>query len=438
MWNPKDNMSLCAYWTAFDGVNLSGNNVVSLTDLSGSGNDLTAINNPQIVANGINGVQSIRFNGTNRLERILPINGITDLNNRSGWIVFKIEDINGVGYHNVFLLGGASYTSSGSNFMQLYNTNNSPIFYQNYTTNTLDASINLPQTQAHYCIFNKSNGANANFDGSVTNTVGVQTINNNGLFVGQWNSKGAKMLFCEMAILNNEISEADKVNLENYFAIKYGIKKNIEVINSGVNGNNTQDIINRLPQINEHNAQYAFVQCLVNNFRHPDISKRRTPQQSKVELTTIIESLKTNGTIPIIISMLPIEPIESDYVCSMFNEPIGCDIEALGNQYRSVMMEVCVEQNIDYIDAYSKFLAVNQPRYAYDSFMENIFNSGSSDGVHLRPLGAKFEAGLLFAYINEKQINATKYIYVGDSTVFCDGLPIEQKTSTILQKLLNA
>jgi len=57
--------------------------------------------------------------------------------------------------------------------------------------------------------------------------------------------------------------------------------------------------------------------------------------------------------------------------------------------------------------------------------------------VHLKPLGAKFEAGLLFAYINEKQINATKYIYVGDSTVFCDGLPIEQKTNTILQKLLN-
>lgn len=146
MWNPKDNMSLCAYWTAFDGVNLSGNNVVSLTDLSGSGNDLTAINNPQIVANGINGVQSIRFNGTNRLERILPINGITDLNNRSGWIVFKIEDINGVGYHNVFLLGGASYTSSGSNFMQLYNTNNSPIFYQNYTSNTLTGSILLSTT----------------------------------------------------------------------------------------------------------------------------------------------------------------------------------------------------------------------------------------------------------------------------------------------------
>jgi len=247
MWNPKENMSLTAYWTAFDGVNLSGNNVISLTDLSGNGNDLTAINNPQIVPNGINGVQSIRFNGTNRLERLLPINGITDLNNRSGWIVFKIEDVNGVGYHNIFLLGGASYTSAGSNFMQLYNTNNSPVFYQNYTTNTLDASINLPQTQAHYCVFNKSNGAIVNFDGSVTNTVGVQTINNNGLFVGQWNSKGAKMLFCEMAILNNEISESDKVNLENYFAIKYGIKKNIEVINSGVNGNNTQDIINRLP-----------------------------------------------------------------------------------------------------------------------------------------------------------------------------------------------
>ena len=104
MWNPKENMVLNAYYNANDGVVLNGNTVLSLNDLSGNGNHLTAVGSPQIVANGINGNPSIRFNGTNRLERTSLISGITDLNNRSGWIVFKLEDINGVGYHNIFLL----------------------------------------------------------------------------------------------------------------------------------------------------------------------------------------------------------------------------------------------------------------------------------------------------------------------------------------------
>jgi len=440
MWTPKNNLPMNAYYTSFEGVNLSGSSVVSLNDLTGNGNHLTAVGNPQIIANGINGVQSIRFNGSNRLERTSPISGITDLSKRTGFIVFKIEDANGVVYHNVFILGATSYTVAGSSFQQLYSNNGVNQFINNYGVNTLDITVSALQLKSHYCIFGKDTDSTINIDGTFGNGNGVQSINNNGLFIGQWNGRGAKMLFCEMGILDgvvNTISQADKNNLENYFFEKYGIKKTIEVINSGVGGNNTQDIINRLPQINQHNAEYAFVQCLVNNFRHPDISKRRTPAQSKIELTTIIESLKANGTTPIMVSMLPIEPIESDYVCAMFSEPSGCDIEALGNLYRDVMMEVCVEQNIDYLDAYSKFLAVNQPRYAYDSFMENVFNSASTDGVHLRPLGAKFEAVLLFAYINEKQLNATKYIYVGDSTVFCDGLPIEQKTSTILQTYLN-
>jgi len=437
MWNPKDNMSLCAYWTAFDGLNLSGNNVIGLIDLSGNGNDLTAINNPQIVANGINGVQSIRFNGTNRLERLLPINGISDLSKRTGWIVFKIEDVNGVGYHNIFLIGANNYTTAGTNFVQLYSLNNSNPFLNNYSNNTLDLTLSLNQLDAHFCLFEKGSNSFLNMDGSIVNSnPSTQNINNNSVFIGQWNGKGAKMLFCEMGITET-ISSTDKENLTVYLFDKYGIKQNIEVINSGVSGNNSLDVINRLPSINAYMAKLAFLTIGTNCFRHPDIGKRLTVAQYKANLTTIVQSLKANGTDVILTSMFPIEPTESDYICSFFNQNSGCDTVALANQYRDAMMEVSVEQDVDYFDIYSKFLALNQPRYTYDSFMENIFNSSSADGVHLTAKGAEFVARLRFGYLNEKQYKHPKIIDIGDSTIFCDGLPIEKKSSTILQKLLN-
>jgi len=424
-WNPKDNMSLNMYVRAWDGITSTNGVVNSLNDLTGNGNNLTAVGNPTIVTNGIGGLQSIRFSGTNRLELLNSISGITDLSKRAGWIVYKIEEPNGFTYHNIFLLGGASYTDAGTNFLHLYNTNATNDFILNLSTNTLDALVNNQQLVSNYAIFEKSATSKLNVSGIIKTGTGSQNINNNNLFIGQWNLRGAKMLFSEMAILDNNtnvISASDLSNLETYFLNTYGISKKPKVINAGVSGNNTTDVINRLPAINANDCELAVVMIGTNDWRHPTASQRRTPSQYKNNLTSIVQSLKNAGSQVLLLNFPPVLEEEQNQACSYFCLACDCDVDSTSIAIREKILEVATEQNVLYYDLKQEFVNVSQPTNLSTSYMQCMANVNRKDGVHPTSVGADFIATKIKNYLTLNNLNFNSYIFIGDSITFGDGL----------------
>ena len=90
------------------GVATQGNQVTGWIDNSLLGNDLIASGNPLLIADGLNGQPTIRFDGDDdRLERTTDLNGLP--NGNSDRTIFMVAKYNGNGY------GGFTYGQPSNN-----------------------------------------------------------------------------------------------------------------------------------------------------------------------------------------------------------------------------------------------------------------------------------------------------------------------------------
>lgn len=177
-----------------------------------------------------------------------------------------------------------------------------------------------------------------------------------------------------------------------------------------------------MTDINNVHAGLAIIQVGFNDWRHPTSGNRRTPAQYKANLLTIVQSLKANGSDVLILNMHPILPQESDYVCPYFGLSSGCDSDATGNAFRDKILEVVTAESIHYVDTHSAFVTAGQPAYNAGSYLENVFNSASIDGLHPRPNGADFIAQLIVDYMDANSMFYSKIVCLGDSVIYGDGL----------------
>lgn len=428
--------NLAGYWRASDGV-FSGTDVTSLTDLSGNGNSLIPVGTgaPQTVASGINGRPSIRFDGANGLQFTGALAGISDLSKRAGWIVFKLEDANGVVYHSVVIQGANSYTSTGTNTtMHLYNLNGTNNFNFNFGSGS--ASLHRVHSDAqlasHSFLFIKNtNDCSTYLDGETTGITnsGTQNVQNQGIYIGVWNGRGAKMLFAEFGLINNDtntLSVAQIATLNAYFKAKYNIKPPVVVHNEGVGGNTTADVIARLSSINAHNAPLVDILIGVNDWRVPVAASRLTPAQYQTNLTTIVQSLKANGSQVVIKSIPPILQSESDYVCAQAGQSTGCTVNPLGDPYRTAAQAVATAENVFFHDLNQEFITAGQPTTDASSYVQHagpsVPSDGNADGVHLSNAGAQFVAQKSFEFYQANNIDPSSVVCVGDSNTYGDGL----------------
>ena len=426
-------LNLVCYIRSWQGVTLSGATVTGLTDLSGNGNDFLTTGSPQIVASGINGVQSIRFNGGNRAYRQLAMIGLSNTAKRAGWIVFKLENVAGTTYHSIVLMGAESYLLTGLASEQIYSPNSTFNFIHNFNTTSLNSTSVYDQLSSAFAIFTKNAAdSSLDFNNVISTGTGTQNIDNRGVYIGQWNGRGAKMLFCEYGLIDNDtnvLSALDLFNLKRYFKAKYNINPLVSIINSGIGGNNTSDVIARLSTINGYNADLAILMIGTNDWRHPTLSQRKTPTEYQTNLTTIIQSLKAAGSQVLVMSFPPILNAEADYVCPFYGLPSGCDADATGDQFRVKVPLVATAENVHYLDMWQEWENISQPTTLASSYSENVANSGTADGVHPRPNGALFIAQVVNNYLIANSLNPTSIVCVGDSITAGDGL-VGVNTST--------
>ena len=99
---------LVLHLNADAGVSTDGDLVTGWSDLSGSGNDLTAAGDPRLMTGSLNGHNTVRLDGAgDKLERVLSADDLPD--NNEDRSVFVVAKYNSVGY------GGFSYGKSNTN-----------------------------------------------------------------------------------------------------------------------------------------------------------------------------------------------------------------------------------------------------------------------------------------------------------------------------------
>lgn len=393
IWNPKSLNTVC-YFRSWEGVTASSGNLTAITDLSSSSNSFSVTGSP-VISTDANGFNCIKFNTSTSISKSFPINGLLSTNNKSGWIVYKEEITNK--YHNIIFMATKIVQE------QMYIINDANSFTHVVYLNSLDT----------------------------TNSKGIGiSATSQEIRVSQWGSNGSKMVLCEFGLMNHDnfpIGVADINNLKAYFKARYAdidtsITTSVSVINQGVNGDNTSQVIARLSTINSYSGNLAIVMIGTNDWRHPTAGSRRTPAQYEANLTTIVQSLKANGSQVLLMNIPPILNQESDYVCPFYSLSTGCDANATGNQFRTKVWQVATAQNVRYFDLYQKFVDIGQPTYTVDSYMENALNTASTDGVHPRPNGALFIAQKIKEYLTENSLSYAKIVCIGDSITWGDGL----------------
>lgn len=435
------------YIKANNGVSLSGSNVTVVNDLTGNNNDFTGVGNISLVEEGINGKPSLVFDGTSHLILPNPISGLTDLSKVLVWAVFQLTDVNSSrNYHSIFALGMGSYSVGGTNALQLYALNGVDEIHTNFNNNSLDDKVGKPQLEAHSVLISKTSASSSLSVDGLPFSVKTSTANvdNTSVVIGGFAQDNAKMMLSEFMILDNDtntLTAQNIIDLNKYAKQCYNInqKPQVSVFNQGGNGNNTQNIIDRLTAIKADNPDVAILMIGTNDWRHPTPSQRLTSAQFKTNLLTIVDDLIANKIDVILVSFPPIlnENAFYDYVCTAYGENLGCDVNLTALPFLAKINEVVAERNLKFIDMNQKFKDVNQPTALIDSFIQNIANVGHRDGVHLTSLGAEFVAQVISEFIFINGLKYERISAVGDSITEGNGLASKDKYPYKLYTKLN-
>lgn len=172
-----------------------------------------------------------------------------------------------------------------------------------------------------------------------------------------------------------------------------------DVINSGVVGNTSADVLARVSSINSNNGD-----CHIVMVGTQDAINSVPTTTFKSNLTSIVQGL--NGDV---ILCTPPPVIESE--ASITNATL--------NTYISKISEVASEQSVGLVDVYSGFQGVSEPTLFASSFIQNIKNRLAANGVYLTYRGAEFTANAITDYMVANNLNNySKIVCVGDGITY--------------------
>lgn len=214
-------------WLRADNVTLSGNNVISWPDISGSGNNASnASNQPTLLTAAVNNKAAVSFNGSQFLQ--MPTGFSTFSSGLSAFVVAK----------PVSVAANARYFEYGNgtandNFIlsQPSSTNLSFTTYNGATSSAVTGSsiINLGQFQLLEAVYNGSNTATLFTNGKQgAQSTSMSTLNvvpRSLNFLGQ-NSAGGNRLngqIAEMLLYNRQVTSAERAAIEGYYINQYSL-----------------------------------------------------------------------------------------------------------------------------------------------------------------------------------------------------------------------
>ncbi len=194
------------------------------------------------------------------------------------------------------------------------------------------------------------------------------------------------------------------------------------VINAGIPGNNTKDLLARmnkdcLSHLPDLTILMIGTNDMLNNNKYIPL------EVYKQNLNKIIDLIQAANSQVLIMNILPVyEPYLLRRHPKEFYKPEGvsCRIKQVNN----VIKEIAEEQSVYFLDIYHIFNKVGNVGLDQNSLIQNRANSKRRDGVHPTMDGYRVLAVTLYTMILNKKIPHHRIVCFGDSITFGSGSPI--------------
>lgn len=194
------------------------------------------------------------------------------------------------------------------------------------------------------------------------------------------------------------------------------------VINAGVSGNNTEDILSRIDKdCLSLSPDLTILMIGTNDMLNEN--KSIPIEQYKENLNRIINLIQSAKSQVLLMNILPVyQPYLLSRHPKEFYKPAGV-LEKI-RKANNIISEVAREQHIHFLDMHHIFDKVGNIGLAENSLIQNMVNSGRTDGVHPTSDGYRLMAVALYMMIRNKGIPHKKVVCFGDSITFGFGSKI--------------
>ncbi len=188
----------------------------------------------------------------------------------------------------------------------------------------------------------------------------------------------------------------------------------VSVLNAGVGGNNTADLLERVENdVISQKPDIVIMMVGTNDMFW--IKKRISYDQYASNLDTLIGLFKSNNIEVLLVSP---PPADTSYLFERHDRELFVE---LPNKKLEVVSEILrtksAQNNLLFVDIFNQFKKKGIPDHNKDNIIRNEFNSGAHDGVHPTPQGYRMIADKIFKKLldNGKIEEGIKIICFGDS-----------------------
>jgi len=198
-------------------------------------------------------------------------------------------------------------------------------------------------------------------------------------------------------------------------------KENNVVINAGIGGNNTYDLLNRIQKdLIEQSPDLAIIMVGTNDMLN---SKKMVSYNNyRLNLEKIAGTLKNEGIHVVLCSPPTADKIYlfERHDSTLFTESPNQKLDSI----TQIIKDVATLNNADFIDINKIFRDKDLPQHNTDEYIQNEKNSGKRDGVHPTAAGYSLIAETVFNFLSEQNLLKPniKIVCFGDSITFGQGV----------------
>ena len=226
------------------------------------------------------------------------------------------------------------------------------------------------------------------------------------------------------------------------FAQDQGSTVSTQVINAGIGGNSSMDLLGRMEvDVLQKNPDMVLLMIGTNDM--VNVAKFTSYPDYRAHIESMVGSLKSKDIEVVLISPIPVDTayLFERHAREKFDEEPN---EKLG-KVRMILQDIAREQGLLFIDLHGAFLDMDIPRHNADELIKNLKNSKEADGVHPTPKGYTFMGKFIYEKLqkNKTFLNKPKVIVCfGDSITYGSrvsgaGTAEGDTYPAVLQRLIN-
>lgn len=205
------------------------------------------------------------------------------------------------------------------------------------------------------------------------------------------------------------------------------------VINAGVGGNNTDDMLKRIDKdCLAHKPELTVLMAGTNDMN----SRKYIPlEQYRKNMAVLIEKIQASKSKVLLMTILPFyEP----YLLTR-HDPAFYGTDGPAKRRAAVnetIKSLAVQYNTELLDLGELFEKVGKVGLDKDSLIQNEANSQKTDGIHPTPNGYRFIGMAVYEHIRLQKLPQGRIVCFGDSITAGDGGVQKESYPAYLNKLL--